>query len=73
MKSGTKKTLIASTVGLAALGGIALARRRQGSTQTEATGTGMDTGQSTAPMPAVMEMPEASQLERAQAMDPAIE
>jgi hypothetical protein len=77
MNSGTRKTLIAGTVGLAALGGIALARRR-GAGDTEATtdgtmSTAMETGQSSVPMPAVMEMPAATDLERAQALDPAME
>lgn len=77
MNSGTRKTLIAGTVGLAALGGIALAKRRSAgetsATADEITGAEMHIGQSSEPMPDVMEMPAASELERAQSMDPAIE
>lgn len=77
MKSGTRKTLIAGTVGLAALGGIALAKRRTagdaGATTGELAGATLDTGATSEPLPAVMEMPAASGLGRAQSIDPAIE
>ncbi len=76
MNNGTRKTLIAG-VGLAALGGIALAKRRSAADTVdgtdEMTGTVMDTGQASEPLPAVMEMPAASGLDRALSMDPGIE
>ena len=76
MNSGTRKTLIAGTVG-AALGGIALARRRTagdaGATISELDGRATDTAATSEPLPSVMEMPAASGLDRAQSIDPAIE
>ena len=83
MNSGTrKKTLIAGTVGLAALGGIALAKRRgSGETGTatdevigdEVIGTEIDNGQAGEPTPDVSATPAASELERPLLMDPVIE
>ena len=82
MKSGTQKSLIAGSVGLVALGTIALARKRRGATDkaedsaTEIAGETKNTvtefGQSTMEMPEVMEMPGPGET-RTAGMDPAIE
>jgi hypothetical protein len=82
MKSGTQKSLIAGSVGLVALGTIALTKRRRSAMdQTEDAGaeiageikdTGTEFGQSIRDMPEVMEMPAPGEA-RAASMDPAIE